>query len=117
MKQSDKCRFWFCLKQGCLKRDSLVVGTEKTECCKLFLQSSELGPPSPSFGSGGDTLACGREGGCPNSDEGTDTVLYEYMYFVVVGICCMTCYIVMRKSCDILHPLHNDFSSYVFKKN
>jgi hypothetical protein len=40
----------------------------------------------PPFGSGGEvyTLAEGRGGGGPSSDEGTDTVvLYEYMYFVV----------------------------------
>ncbi len=30
---------------------------------------------SPSFGSGGDTLACGRGRGGPNSDERTDTVV------------------------------------------
>jgi hypothetical protein len=48
---------------------------------RLFLQSSELGPPLPHpqasvslFGSGGK-LARGRGGGSPNSGEGTDTVV------------------------------------------
>ncbi len=57
----------------------------------LFLQSSELGPlphhltcgecvPS-AFDSGGDTLACGRGDGGPNSEEETDTViLYRYIF-------------------------------------
>ncbi len=36
---------------------------------------------------GGDTLASGRGGGGPNSDEGTDTwVLKAYIYFVVSSI-------------------------------
>ncbi len=51
-------------------------------------QSSELGPLPPSPASaplfrGGGTLACGREGGGPNSDERTDTVVlkvYTDMY-------------------------------------
>ncbi len=34
------------------------------------------GECAPPFGSGGgDTLACGRGGGGPNSDEGTDTMV------------------------------------------
>jgi hypothetical protein len=62
-----------------------VIGTTYIDRVdsRLFLQSSDLGHPTPSpagdcppFGSGwGYTLACGRVGGGPNSDEGTDTVV------------------------------------------
>ncbi len=67
---------------------------QSRQSARLFLQSSELGHPPPlphpqanvslTLGPGGDTLACGRrEGGGPNSDEGTDTVVFqEDMYFV-----------------------------------
>jgi hypothetical protein len=64
---------------------SRVVGAQSI---RLFLQSSELALPHPlthrrcvlPFGSGGGThlLAGGGVGG-PNSDEGTDVVLYKYM--------------------------------------
>jgi hypothetical protein len=69
---------------------------------RLFLQSSELGPPTPSLAGecvlnplwlrGMDTFACGRGDGGPNSDEGTDNcgtlgiyTLYS-MYFVMYAI-------------------------------
>jgi hypothetical protein len=51
----------------------------------LFFQSSELGPQQPQTSMftplcGRDTLACGRGGwGGPSSDEGTDTVVLDYM--------------------------------------
>jgi hypothetical protein len=55
---------------------------QSRESTRPFLQSSELGPPHPhasvppNFGSvGGYTLAFGRGGGGPNSDEGKDTVV------------------------------------------
>ncbi len=51
------------------------------QSARLFLPSSELGPPTPSphpqssvsppFGSRWDTFACGWGGGGPSSDEGT----------------------------------------------
>jgi hypothetical protein len=65
-----------------------------SQSARLFLQSSELGPPTlppnprrvgPTFGSG-EGHACGRGGGGggPSLDEGTDTVvLYVLsMYFL-----------------------------------
>ncbi len=44
----------------------------------LSFKSSELGTPlpHPQVQGGGGTLACGGGGGGPNSDEGTDTLVY-----------------------------------------
>jgi hypothetical protein len=60
-----------------------VTTAQSRQNARLLLQSSELGSctthtqasESPSFGSGGDTLAWRRGGGGPNSDEGIDTVV------------------------------------------
>ncbi len=62
---------------------------------RLFLQSSELGPPptlsptgecapTPLVQGGAHSLA-GEEVGCPSSDEGTDTGTL-YMYFVGISL-------------------------------
>ncbi len=59
---------------------------QSRQSARLFLQTSELGPPHtpssrwvctpPPLVPGGGTLACGRGGGGgPNSDEGTDDVV------------------------------------------
>jgi hypothetical protein len=59
---------------------------QSTQSARLSLQSSELALPAFSLVNeccphpkGGDTLACGRGRGGPNSDEGIDTLLlYRY---------------------------------------
>ncbi len=65
-----------------------IVATEWTEFTRLFLQSSEFGPPTPHTsrsppplvpGGGGEHTA-GEGLGCPNSDEETDT-----LYFVAIA--------------------------------
>jgi hypothetical protein len=65
------------------------------QSARIFLQSSELGPPTPPphpqasvspFGSGGGTHSLGGEGlEGPNSDEGTDTVLL-YVCYVLCAV-------------------------------
>jgi hypothetical protein len=61
----------------------LVKTTEYAEC-QAFYPVVGIGPPPshpqkcclPPFGSdGGDTLVCGRGGGGPDSDDGTDTLI------------------------------------------
>jgi hypothetical protein len=49
------------------------------ECLSLHPLTRTRVLPSPFGSKGGDTHACGRRGGEPNSDEGTDTlVLYVH---------------------------------------
>jgi hypothetical protein len=78
----------------------IVSAVHRVDSTRLFLQSSELGPSTPSpagecvpspFGSGrrehARLISLAGEGvGGPDSDEGTDTVvLYVYIYFVGRG--------------------------------
>jgi hypothetical protein len=69
---------------------------QSIQSARLSLLSSELAPPAPSlaseccpppFGSGGDTLVCGRGGAGANSDEGTEAtdflVLYNILWYIV----------------------------------
>jgi hypothetical protein len=77
--------------------------TQSIHSVRLFLQSSELGPPppltrrrvcTPLWFRRGVIPDCGRgDGGGPNLNEGTDTVvLLVYMYFVISQQDCYTRY-------------------------
>jgi hypothetical protein len=76
-------------ERNCIEIVTKLIGKDRVDKSdRLSLQSSALGPPSPSpagkcspppFGSGGDTLAGAGVGG-PNSDEGTDTVVLQVQY-------------------------------------
>ncbi len=77
----------------------------KVQSARLFLPTSELGPPillppgecvpSPLWFRGGDTLACGRGGGGGGSQFGRGDRLVHgalgtvYLYFVVHPLCHM----------------------------
>jgi hypothetical protein len=53
------------------------------ECCSSPLWVQGKGETHSLAGEGGDTLACGEGVGGPNSDEGTDTLVWYSMYTII----------------------------------